>query len=423
LIRYIDQLVLNPSSDENILDAAVADKIISLLGEYSLTNLVTLVIASPALRGFKTRQTLDFIEKDLKNFNNEFSVEASHAIAAVLVGGTGDWVSMVPPVQLSSALLAHYHLLFEPGTQSSQESFSEFAITIRLNVPVIFVEICVSLIESNLCSLGQILHLLLQTFMSVVTSPTAAADNAWILQLFLETYFVELITESSNMKALIPLDADQQQALLTLVRSYLAGLVHPLPGPVMDDSILLNGPADMFGSRHEYLDYLPPFNTLDNKQSEPTLLKLQSLLSSVFCDRNCRETVARYVDEHQGVIGEVSLQLLSQATPKESVTLLSVTCPQALPSYCKTFGKTPNIWAAGLESLLTQQPNTVNQQALENLLDQMSRTFPPEHLAEILPAGEEFQQYLTESKRIHQAAKMQELIVATGQKLLESLTL
>ena len=133
--------------------------------------------------------------------------------------------------------------------------------------------------------------------------------------------------------------------------------------------------------------------------------------------------MARYVDEHQGVIGEVSLQLLSQATPKESVTLLSVTCPQALPSYCKTFGKTPNIWAAGLESLLTQQPNTVNQQALENLLDQMSRTFPPEHLAEILPAGEEFQQYLTESKRIHQAAKMQELIVATGQKLLESLTL
>ena len=85
--------------------------------------------------------------------------------------------------------------------------------------------------------------------------------------------------------------------------------------------------------------------------------------------------------------------------------------------------KTPNIWAAGLESLLTQPPNPVNQQALENLLDQMSRTFPPEHLAEILPAGEEFQQYLTESKRIHQAAKMQELIVATGQKLLESLTL
>lgn len=423
LIRYIEELILNPSSDENILDAAVADKIISVLGEYSLTDLVKLVIASPALRGFKTRQTLDFIEKDLKNFNNEFSVEASHAIAAVLVGGTGDWMSMVPPVQLSTTLLSYYHLLFDPGTKGSQESFSEFAITIRINVPVIFVEICVSLIESKLCSLGQILHLLLQTFMSIVTSPTAAADNAGILQLFLETYFVELITESSNIKALIPLDADQQQALLTLVRSYLAGLVHPLPGPVLDDSILLSGPADMFGARHEYLDYLPPFNTLENKQSEPTLLKLQSLLSSAFCDNNCRETVSRYVDEHQGVNGELSLHVLSQPVSKESVTLLCVTCPGALTSYCKTFGKTPNIWAASLESLLTQPPNPGNQQALEILLDQMSKTFPPEHLAELLPSGDEFQHYLTESKRIHQAAKMQELIVATGQKLLESLTL
>jgi hypothetical protein len=105
------------------------------------------------------------------------------------------------------------------------------------------------------------------------------------------------------------------------------------------------------------------------------------------------------------------------------VTLLSVTCPGALTSYCKTFGKTPNIWAASLESLLTQPPTPGNQQALETLLDQMSKTFPPEHLAELLPAGDEFQHYLTESKRIHQAAKMQELIVATGQKLLESLTL
>jgi len=423
LIKYIEELVLSPSSDENILDAAVADKIISVLGVHSLVNLVKLVIASPALRGFKTRQTLDFIEKDLKNFNNEFSVEANYAIAAVLVGGTGDWLSMVPPVQLSTTLLAHYHLLFDPGTQGSQECFSEFAITIRLNVPVVFVEICVSLIESKLCSLGQILHLLLQTFMSVVTSPTAAADNAGILQLFLETYFVELITESSNIKALVPLDADQQQALLTLVRSYLAGLVHPLPGPVLDDSILLSGPADMFGPRLEYLDFLPPFNTIENKQSEPTLLKLQSLLSSVFCDNNCRETVSRYVDEHQGVIGELSLQVLSQPVSKEAITLLSGSCPGALTTYCKTVGKKSNFWATSLETLLTQPPNPSNQQALESLLEEMSKTFPPEQLAELLPAGDEFQHYLTESKRIHQAAKMQALIVATGQKLLESLTL
>ena len=53
----------------------------------------------------------------------------------------------------------------------------------------------------------------------------------------------------------------------------------------------------------------------------------------------------------------------------------------------------------------------------------MSKKFPPDYLAQMLPDGEEFHQYISESKRIHQAEKMQELIVATGQKLLESLTL
>jgi len=359
----------------------------------------------------------------LKNLNNDFSVEASHAIAAVLVGGTGEWLIMVPPVQLSTTLLAHYHLLFDAGSNGSQESFSEFAITLRLNVPVVFVEICVSLIESKLCSLGQILHLLLQTFMSIVTSPTAAADNAGILQLFLETYFIELISESPHVRTLCPLDADQQQALLTLVRSYLAGLVHPIPGPVLDDSILLTGPADMFGVRHEYLDYLPPFDSIENKQQESTLLKLQSLMSSMFCDNNCRETVGRYVEEHQGVVGELSLSILSQPISKETVSLMAVSHPKALTFYCKNSGKATEIWTASLESILTQPPSPCNQQALDALLDEMSKTFPPDQLAELLPAGEEFEHYLTESKRIHQAAKMQELIVATGQKLLESLTL
>ena len=105
------------------------------------------------------------------------------------------------------------------------------------------------------------------------------------------------------------------------------------------------------------------------------------------------------------------------------ITLLSGSCPGALTTYCKTVGKKSNFWATSLETLLTQPPNPSNQQALESLLEEMSKTFPPEQLAELLPAGDEFQHYLTESKRIHQAAKMQALIVATGQKLLESLTL
>ena len=110
---------------------------------------------------------------------------------------------------------------------------------------------CVSLIQANLFSLGQILRLLLQSFMSSVTSPLDSADSAGILQLFLETYFMELMGEDCERS----LDADQQQvrnfhlqlinsqALLTLLRSYLAGLSHPLVGASMEVKVSYNVPS------------------------------------------------------------------------------------------------------------------------------------------------------------------------------------
>ena len=74
---------------------------------------------------------------------------------------------------------------------------------------------CVSLIQANLFSLGQILQLLLQSFMSSVTSsPQDSADSAGVLQLFLETYFMELLGEDGEKS----LDGDQQQVKLFAVR-------------------------------------------------------------------------------------------------------------------------------------------------------------------------------------------------------------
>ena len=84
--------------------------------------------------------------------------------------------------------------------------------------------------------------------MSSVTSPLDSADSAGILQLFLETYFMELMGEDCERS----LDADQQQvrnfhiqlinsqALLTLLRSYLAGLSHPLVGASMEVKVSYN---------------------------------------------------------------------------------------------------------------------------------------------------------------------------------------
>ena len=66
---------------------------------------------------------------------------------------------------------------------------------------------CVSLIQANIFTLGQILQLLLQSFMTLVTSPQDSADSAGVLQLFLETYFTEQLGEDAEMS----IDADQEQ--------------------------------------------------------------------------------------------------------------------------------------------------------------------------------------------------------------------
>ena len=60
--------------------------------------------------------------------------------------------------------------------------------------------------------------------------------------------------------------------------------------------------------------------------------------------------------------------------------------------------------------------------ARQQLLQEMCKVLRPEELAAILPEREEFQQYLSECRRHHQAAKLQEMIINTGLSLLDSLT-
>ena len=418
-VKLIEELVTDPSNNDNILNAEVADTVIKLLGEKSLDNLVKLVIASPALRSFKSRQSLEYIESALrKTSSEEFIVSADYAVAAVLVGGVGDWLSMSPPVELSNTLLQHHHLMFDTSQQS--QTFSEFALTVRDSVVTIFVEVCVSCVESQLCSLAQLLHMFLQTFMTAVSSPTAAADNAAVFQLFLENYFMELLSNTSTNE----LDNEQEQALLTLVRSYLTGLMMPVPGPpVLDDSMMTGGPEEMFGPRHEYLDSLPPFNNTDDAGQETTLLKLQSLLCSPLgSGDSVKSTVLTYLQQNS--THDLALRVVCEEPSKQLMSALARDCPTALTAYCKHFAAdNHDVWILGLDAVLGLKSCKELQDARDCLLDEMARVFTPEQLEQLLPPHEEYQHCLSECRRYHQAAKLQAMIVATGHTLLDSLAL
>jgi len=411
---YIECLLLRPvGQEESFLEAKVADSVISILGKHCPNDLVRLVLASPLLRSFKTRQSLEILQTDLGGGE----VEGEHAVAVVLVGGPGACLSRVPPIQLSMALLSNHQLLFEPGPKDVGQCFSNLGLEIRAHAPVVFVEVCVSLIQAHLFSLGQILQLLLQSFMSSVTSPQDSADSAGVLQLFLETFFMELLGEDSERS----LNADQQQALLTLLRSYLAGLSHPLVGTSLEDCVLPTGPGEMFGPRHQYLDLLIPID--ESVEENATLLKLQSLLCSSYCDDLSRATVAKYLDEHPDLPCAVSLRLLTLPPGREGAALVwKEGQGLALGPYCACHGE-PRVWGEVLQFLLEQENSPTKHESVDSLLMAMAVALPPATLGPLLPPGEQFQSCLTESKKLQQAGRLQEVIIQTGRRLLDSLTL
>ena len=83
--------------------------------------------------------------------------------------------------------------------------------------------------------MNEFLQLFLGSFVSSISNGggSDAAQNSAILQLFLETYFVELLNDDnvcngSSSNSPERLSADQENALQTLVRSYLSSLSTPV---------------------------------------------------------------------------------------------------------------------------------------------------------------------------------------------------
>ena len=75
------------------------------------------------------------------------------------------------------------------------------------------------------------IKLFLGSFVSSISNGggSDAAQNSAILQLFLETYFVEFLNDDKMCNSSAEkLQSDQENALQTLVRSYLSSLSTPV---------------------------------------------------------------------------------------------------------------------------------------------------------------------------------------------------
>ena len=113
--------------------------------------------------------------------------------------------------------------------------------------------------------------------------------------------------------------------------------------------------ADMFGTRYDYLDRLPPFSTSSSLTAKEmvqdaespdfwcqnTLLKLQSLLCCTAMDMTgSRATVLAFLGMYPDVVGSVSLRVLS-CGPADALPPLCLSHPEAVLAYAKQQGQPP----------------------------------------------------------------------------------
>ena len=453
LLYYIQEVVLKPTAAENTLDANLADEIIDLLGKYSLGTLAELILKSPGFREFKTNKMFQHFRTCLVDKHHPeaeevlaFAVlsvqtgsteEISHILRKKMSGGDGN-------VSLSALLIEYNSALLELSEQG--DSFSELALLLRDCLPEMFVEVLVSLIKGNVFSLSLILQLFIGSFVSMSNITGEAAQNAAMLQLFLETYFTEFLNDNpaDNDDDVRRLDQEQEQALQTLVRSYLTSLSVPVRFGDRDID------TDMFGTRQSYLDKLPPFEGQTNaKESledadspdfwcQNSLLKLQSLLScsSQLGVSSCYNTVSGYLDMYPDVVGVLSLRVLT-LDPAAAIPLLCASHPGVLLLYAKEQKNlTQDHWHLVLTCLhehLTGSSDDLNDlmheawySAMQEVLDHLAQTLNLDAFLQVLPgphSNEDFQGYIQMCRKNQQAADIQSLIVNTGHKLLSTLTL
>ena len=464
LTHYISEIVLRPVAgcQEDVQESKLADLIIDLLGQYAVDCLAVLVLKSPTFRQFKTSKIHGHFKKHLEVTETLGTAETIVAFSLLCVdmgeAGVHDlelarsYLQAVPPLQMSEVLIDYHNflLLDDSGNQSS--AFSEFAILVRDSVPDTFVEVMVSLIKSEQLSLQFVLGLFIGSFVSMSSSKhqslgskeCSATHNTAMLQLFLETYFTELLSDHETLKKELVLDPDQLQALHTLVRSYLTSLSIPVR------FVEKNIDSNLYVTRRNYLEKLPPFDKIsDDKEMlnadspdfwcQNSLLKLQSLLCChALCgDRSSHQIVKSFLDVKPNSIGSLSLRVLCNDMEKDqasNVQLLADNHPEILLPYAKETQFELFTWKLllkGLQDRLSSEEQLKHEAwyaAMQEVLDHLAQTLALDAFLEILPtsnphANEDFQGHIQMCRKNQQAHQIQDLIVSTGHKLLSTLTL
>ncbi|TRY75729.1 hypothetical protein TCAL_09858 [Tigriopus californicus] len=449
VVHYVTEVVLRPTKTERDLDANLADVVIELLGKGSLETLAHIVLKSPTFRGFKTMKIFKFFQEafkqDVLGAEHNAKLVLAFAVLSVDMNQTQAIHDILLQsrhsiaVALSDILIENQEMLLDTssGSEGMVDNFSDLALLIRDTCPEMFMEVLVSLIKGRVFTLSTILQLFIGSFVSMSNIVGEATQNTAMLQLFLETYFTEELGDLER----IQLDIEQEQAVQTLIRSYLTSL--SVPVRFGDKNI----DTDMFGNRMEFLDKLPPFKDDGSSAKESleevdspefwcqnSLLKLQSILCCAsLALPSCKRTVLSFLEMYPKIVGANALRILSSDS-STAIPILAKDHPGIVLPYSKEVTLSLEDWQLVLQCLQDQLNSDVDHpmhegwySAMQEVLDHLAQTLTLDDFLHILPGGphanEEFQGFIQMCGKNQQANEIQNLIVATGHKLLSTLTL
>ena len=160
LVYYIKTIILDPLEGfEDTLEANLADMIIDTLGQYSSDTLATLVLKSPTFRQFKSHKIFAHIKKELVKDDIKDATDVLAFVVLSVDQGSKDhehgldeatnYLKVIQPGRLSEVILEHHEFLVEDNAGDNTQSLTDVAALLRDAVPVLFVEILVSLIKSD----------------------------------------------------------------------------------------------------------------------------------------------------------------------------------------------------------------------------------------------------------------------------------
>ncbi|CAB4067010.1 HPS3 [Lepeophtheirus salmonis] len=416
-LHYLTEVLLHPTIKENVLDSVLTDKIIGILGLMAIDKLAFIVLRSSQFRSFKTKKMYDIFKKYL--IQSKSIPNAEEVLAFALLSnnngggeesGARELIRSLPNVALSEILIEHHYFLLDMSiSNNTPDTFSDLALLIRDSVPEIFVEGSLFVNRDN--------------------------SNAVVLQLFLETFFVEFLENPTQE------DPDILQVLKSLIRSYLSCISTPIR---FGDK---NIDSDIFGPRDLYLEMLPPFQyggsreTLLDAESpefwcQNSLLKLQSLLCCPILTKNRSqyyEIVLDYLSIYPDTVGAISLKIICSDNPI-AIQALSESHPEVLLTFCKERITEEKDWRFLLETLqehLSTEPNHPYHEewysSVQEILNYLAQTLSLDLFMSILPSpmqgNEDYQGYIQMCRKIQQAQQLKGLISNTGQQLLSTLAL